>query len=360
MKNKYEQVADFIEGRIAAGAYAYADFIPGERALGEELKVSRVTVRKGLDMLRHRRVLEPVAGKGYQIVKSGHASKRKATQLIGGVFPCLHPLSTTISSESISDVLEEKGFHLIYSSSGDSLSTETGKIEDLMERGVDGLILMPSYRRGANELATTDELGNHEYVKKLYDSGFPIVLIDRSYAEGGIPCVCSDDVRGGYMAAEYFIGRGFKEIIYFLPVLERIGRRRFQGYCGAMRQHGLEARRHVFKDPQHVMFDDEERMREVERLVRGLDKDTALVTGGFFPASLSAVIRTPGHKGPDVQWIGCDFSARDMRSSCPPFPYLKRPMAAMGARVAEKMLRLVGGDKSAAEEEFLHPEIMQA
>lgn len=360
MKNKYESVIDSLEQRISKGYYDSSKYLPSERMLTEEFNVSRVTVRNSLEVLKHRNLIEPIAGKGYIISKNKSKRNRQDTYLIGGVFAGpKNPFTTNISSESVSAVLEKNGYHLIYSSSEELLQNELSKIKLLLKRGVDGLIIMPSYRRGVDRMMTKDELGNYGFIKKLHDGGFPVVIVDRSYAQTGIPCVCNDDVNNGFMAAEYFIKKGQKNIIYFAPVIDRVGRLRFQGYCEAMKKYKLEVRQHTFTNPTGAIVDNKIRSREVKKLLNSLHDSTGLITAGVFPVSLSQAVMDNGYRGPNVQWIGSDLSAEDMSVACCEFPYLKRPLAEIGSRAAGKILRLINGDKSAGTEEFFAPQIIE-
>ena len=360
MKNKYESVIDSLEQRISKGYYDSSKYLPSERMLTEEFNVSRVTVRNSLEVLKHRNLIEPIAGKGYIISKNKSKRKRQKTYLIGGVFPGpKYPFTTSISSESVSAVLEKNGYHLIYSSSEELLQNELSKIKLLLKRGVDGLVIMPSYRRGVDRMTTKDELGNYEFIKKLYDGGFPVVIVDRSYAQTGIPCVCNDDVKGGFMATEYLISKGVENIIYFAPVIDRIGRCRFQGYCNAMKQYNLEVKQYTFKNLSGFIGDNRIKIGEIKELFNSLHGSIGLVTMGESPVTLDQIINIPEYKGLDIQWIGYDLSARDMPVACREFPYLKRPLGEMGTRVADKILRLINGDETAVTEEFLPPEIIE-
>ncbi len=63
------QVAQVIQSGIADGRWI--DWLPGERTLVTELKVSRKTVRKALAHLEHDGWIEAELGKGHRILKAG-------------------------------------------------------------------------------------------------------------------------------------------------------------------------------------------------------------------------------------------------------------------------------------------------
>ncbi|HZS83498.1 MAG TPA: GntR family transcriptional regulator [Stellaceae bacterium] len=67
----YRVVADQIETRIAKGVYAVGTQLPPEPALEEEFKVSRITVRQALGLLKRRGILVSQSGLGTVVRFSG-------------------------------------------------------------------------------------------------------------------------------------------------------------------------------------------------------------------------------------------------------------------------------------------------
>lgn len=60
----FEQIAEVMAGRIAAGVYAPRRRIPSEHALCEEFSVSRPTVRSAIALLTDKGLVTTVRGKG--------------------------------------------------------------------------------------------------------------------------------------------------------------------------------------------------------------------------------------------------------------------------------------------------------
>jgi GntR family transcriptional regulator len=56
-----------LEGDIAGGGLAAGRHLPSERALGERLAVSRITLRRALRELAERGMIEPSPGRGWQV-----------------------------------------------------------------------------------------------------------------------------------------------------------------------------------------------------------------------------------------------------------------------------------------------------
>jgi DNA-binding GntR family transcriptional regulator len=60
----YQQIADVLRSRIAAGTPAPGEALPSEAALGQEFNVSRTTVRRALAELEAERLIKPLPGTG--------------------------------------------------------------------------------------------------------------------------------------------------------------------------------------------------------------------------------------------------------------------------------------------------------
>lgn len=61
-KHAYQQVADAITARVAAGQYTCK--LPSERDLAEEFGVSYITIRHAMKILRERRLIMSIHGRG--------------------------------------------------------------------------------------------------------------------------------------------------------------------------------------------------------------------------------------------------------------------------------------------------------
>lgn len=61
---KYQQIADDIQHKISIGKYQPGEKMPTENILTEEYQVSRVTIRKALDLLEEQNIIMRHQGKG--------------------------------------------------------------------------------------------------------------------------------------------------------------------------------------------------------------------------------------------------------------------------------------------------------
>jgi GntR family transcriptional regulator len=71
------QAAEFIKREIEAGALKPGSRLPPERVLGEQLNISRVTVRKALTQLIDEGVLSASHGRGWYVAASADATAKE-------------------------------------------------------------------------------------------------------------------------------------------------------------------------------------------------------------------------------------------------------------------------------------------
>ncbi len=90
---------------------------------------------------------------------------------------------------------DEMGVEVVVVDSQDDPAREASNIQDLIQRGVDALLINP-----------TDSDAVVPSVRRANDAGIPVFTIDRG-ANGGevVSHIASDNVAGGEMAAEYLI-----------------------------------------------------------------------------------------------------------------------------------------------------------
>ncbi|MEG9295407.1 LacI family DNA-binding transcriptional regulator [Mangrovibacillus sp. Mu-81] len=185
-------------------------------ALNNSTKVSEKTRQKVL-----------AAAKQLNYQKNGLASdlKRTSTNTIALI---LSDLSGPYYSElikGVQDVASTNGYDLIACSSiGGAQSTA---VKFLREKRVDGVIIL------AHNI-------DDETILDSAREGFPIVVLDRSVQNDHVVQIEVDNVHGAYMATEYLIDKGSREIAFVSgPYNSHDNERRFKGYKDALLKHGI-------------------------------------------------------------------------------------------------------------------------
>lgn len=90
---KYEEIAESLRSRIAAGEFGPGETLPSGRDLAEQWSVSRATVVKAMDVLRNDGVVEARQGTGFVVTETPVArpagGRRAGTARVAGGMPFL-------------------------------------------------------------------------------------------------------------------------------------------------------------------------------------------------------------------------------------------------------------------------------
>lgn len=124
---------------------------------------------------------------------------QKSTFTVGVIVAnILHSFSTHII-RAIENKFYEKGFHIIVCNADDEPEKEKEYIEMLLAKQVDGIIIFPTG-------------GNVDLYKKMKQSRFPLVFMDRTLADLGIDTVLLDNNKAAELAVTKFVENGYSRI----------------------------------------------------------------------------------------------------------------------------------------------------
>ena len=131
-----------------------------------------------------QKVLEVAQEMNYQPNVAARALRTGKSNLIGVV---VADISNDFYGKIVREIENEasnNNFQLMFASSDEKLSKFKKSVETLINRQVDGLIIVPVK-------------GSESYLKKKKKQGIPIVLIDRNLEKTNIPYVVDDSFFGG-------------------------------------------------------------------------------------------------------------------------------------------------------------------
>ncbi len=140
-----------------------------------------------------------------------------------------NPFFATLAATVIEN-LKLAGYHTLLADSLENQQDFESSLRMFRSRSVDGIIAVPI----GNSSGLADEITN----------GIPTVLIDRYFEGTGLPYICTDNYAGGFMATEYLIDRGFRNILSIqgvedsTPSMERV--RGFRDAIDAHKDKGIE------------------------------------------------------------------------------------------------------------------------
>jgi len=240
--SKASRLGERILAEIAGGGYAAGALLPPETHLCGTYRASRVTIRRTLDLLAERGIVERIPHRGV-MVKSGPAGqlrtdapassptvRRARRKLAFASVLAAQPDEGLVNiQEGIDEYVREHGLALQFA----SFAGEGGKPFEALARveelGVDGLILLPY--PGAEHLETLRELRRRR---------FPAVCIERRSPRVPLPSVEPDSAGGMYRVVNYLIQK-YRRPVHFLGMRcdHQTDVDRLQGYACAMRDAGF-------------------------------------------------------------------------------------------------------------------------
>jgi LacI family transcriptional regulator len=242
-----------------------------------------------------RRVVEAIAALGYRLDRSASALRGQSTRLVGMVVPDITNVFFASLVHGVEALAERDGYDLLIVSSSEDPAKERRRIEALVARRIDGLVVVP---------ANDDSMAA---LKREADTARlpPAVLIDRGAEAPGFDTVRADCFAGGYTAVRHLVGLGHRDIavLSHSKRLENI-ESRIAGARRALAEAGHDGRERVI----YGGHDLESLRGAIELELRRADRPTAIfaLTNVCALASIKAArglkLEIPG----DVSIVGFD------------------------------------------------------
>lgn len=176
-------------------------------------------------------VREAMVAIGYVYNRSAASMRSSSSGLVGLVINDLRNPFFTEFAALFQMELARNGFATVLANSDEDAGLQTRMISSLVEHGVAGFIISPSYG------------GEKETLAVLRSAGTPTVQVFRSLTADGspFPFVAPDYLRGGCLAAEHLIERGCRRIAFLGGLDGRpITQERMSGYLSVLAERGME------------------------------------------------------------------------------------------------------------------------
>jgi len=155
----------------------------------------------------------------------------KSSMTIGLLIPDIENLFFSALAKKIENELRKSGYSLILVNSDDNYKNDIKLINNLISRGVDGLLITIS-----NDSIEHKEL----YGKLLKSIQVPYVMVDRTLGDDKQPQVYFDNQLGGYLATKYLIDKGYKKIGCIIAKDTSLnGFYRYKGYAKALSETNI-------------------------------------------------------------------------------------------------------------------------
>ncbi len=265
------------------------------------------------------RAIEELQYKPNQLARALRGSK---SYTIGLMVPYLYDTFFAECAHAAGMIAKQHNYSIILTTTHESRETELEEARQMLQRHVDGLLIIPSAK---DELElTAPEFRN-----------LPIVTLDRPIAGSGFDSVVVENMAGAQSAVRHLIEHGHRQISYIgLARNLYTMKLRLEGYQAAMREHTLKADAHFDCNTQETMT------AVLRQLMTKKAPPTAIfaangLTTRFALESLAHLgVRVPDH----VALIGFDdFQLADILQ--PALTVVRQPTQELGRTAAEMLFR---------------------
>lgn len=207
--------------RAGVSVATASNVVNGNRPVGEESR---------------RKVLEAVAALDYRLDRAASSLRGASTRLVGMVVPDIANVFFAELVRGVEELAEKDGYDLLLVTSSEDPAIERRRIEALVSRRIDGLLVVPARDDTLASLARSP----------LGAMMPPTVLIDRGEPSAGIDTVAADCGAGAYAATRHLIGLGHRDIAVLAHTTQlRNINARIDGCRRALADAGLEGRERI-------------------------------------------------------------------------------------------------------------------
>jgi LacI family transcriptional regulator len=255
---------------------------------------------------------------GYRPNVVAKSLRRKETRMIGLVVPDLQNPFFPGLVAAVENELDVQGYELLLCESRSDPQIEARRVQALIDRQVDGVILSPFH-----------EVGSAAAVQLCATSGTRLVLLDRAVSGAAVPWVGLDDGQGMATAVQHLVASGCRTLAFVSAGSESSsGRARLAGFRTAAAAAGA-----VITDVLLGEFSTEWGVEASGAL--GTTPDGVVCGNDSIALGVVRGLHQRGLRVPaDVQVIGCDDTPVAQWSD-PALTTLRQPTAAMARACLE-------------------------
>jgi LacI family transcriptional regulator len=257
---------------------------------------------------------------GYHPNHAARSLKGAKTKTIGLVVPSVADPFFSSAAAAIEEVARKRGTLVLLATSNNDPKHEREQMSTLIQRRVDGLILVPS--------SMTD--------RSLFEqAGFPTICLDRPIKGSPIPTVLGDNYGGAKAATRHLIDHGYRRILCLGgdPQLFT-SKRRFQGHKDVIEKAGLP-----YLAEFHVQDYESAELALRNHLSQKPRIDAVFTTKNSTTVFAYKILKGLGLSIPgDVALLGYDdFELADALD--PPISVIRQPVAQLATAAAELLFQ---------------------
>lgn len=293
-----------------------------------------------------KKIREAALELNYQPNQIARSLRQGTTKTIGLIVADIANPFFGVMARVIEDEASRLGYTVIFGSSDEEISKSATLIDTLINRQVDGFIIVPAE-------------GTMMQIKTLQKGGIPLVLIDRYFNELTTSNILLDNFGASFDAVTHLIEKGYRKIgmIAYKSSLIHI-RERIRGYIEAMTSNGLENEIRIDEVRYNHVREDTE--KSMNKLTVGAKKiDAILFATNSLTISGLYYIKKIGLRIPEeLALIGFDGNeAFDFFQ--PPLTFIEQPLEEMGKEAVRVLVDQINGSQKIAHIMLKHKLIIR-
>ena len=286
-----------------------------------------------------RRVQAAIGKLQYRPNEMARVFRGQRSRTIGLIIPYLYDPFFANCAHAVTTVAKEHGYSVITTTSDESPDTEYMQTEQMLQRSVEGLLLIPTRLR-------------QSHLTRALFGRTPVVVFDRPVSDTSFDVVLVQNTPGARRIVQHLIEHGHQRIC-FMGLSRNLFtiNARFLGYRRAMQEAGFA------EDSFFGCESQEDTLHTIEDKLHGGNAPTAFFTSNtlatryVFASLLHLGVRIPA----DVALVGFDdFDLAEITS--PPLTVVRQPAQEMG-RVATGLLfeRIAHGESQQTGSKIVLP-----
>ncbi len=315
--------------------------------LARQLGVSATTVSRALNnrgrMSREtrKRILQTASEYNYKPSLIARSLIHQRTKTLAVVVPMIGNTAYSPMVRGIEQIAYEKGYNIILCDTDINLDKERRYLEMLIQRRVEGAIIIPFAERNS---------GEYDHISQLEEEGIKVVVMEQDVPVDKLNRIVPDNRGDAKRLIEHLIDNGYRKIGLAhlgLRNWDIAGMERWEGYKQALEQAGIEydeklviqAGQPTIVEEKTLLFD------AVIDYLRQQDRPEAIfATTDMLAIKIMSVIHSLGLKIPeDIAVVGFDDILMSGYTS-PPLTTVRQPAEQIGRRSAEIVFSLIEGD----------------
>ena len=352
---KYLQLKEILKQYFENEHYKAGQKIPSENELIGRFDVSRNTVRQALSELVNEGFVYKKHGSG-SFFSGKNQNQENTSFLIGVITPFISYYIYPPIIQGIDDIAHKHRYNIILGSSRGDQDEEIARLEQLLAKDIDGLLIEPA--------GGFQDIHESRVFPLLKELSIPVMYLNWVIQDSDASFVSVNDFEGGLRATEYLLESGHTRIACVYPDDHVPGLQRYKGYRKALKNHGIDYISELDQAGTIFKWNDPDYASMLVKGLLSLD-ETQRPTAIFFFNDSAALqgyqaIREAGLQVPnDISVIGFDDSELGAVSD-PPLTSMSHPKYQIGKWAAEFLFEKIQhkGPNSPAKQMILNPTIV--